>query len=70
MAVLGERSAFVEKSEKLVVEKTGKIFDGLYVAGIAVAAVNSLPRMSPIFGGMLLSGKRIAEIVAKDLSSK
>ncbi len=70
IAVPGERSAFVEKSEKLVVEKTGKIVDGLYVAGMAVAAVNSLPRMGPIFGGMLLSGKRIAEIVAKDLSSK
>lgn len=65
--VLGERSAFCEVSEALVVEKTGKIVDGLYVAGMAVASVYNLPRMGPIFGGMLKSGKRVAEIVAKDL---
>ncbi|MCX8172071.1 MAG: ribose 1,5-bisphosphate isomerase, partial [Archaeoglobaceae archaeon] len=65
--VPGERSAFCEVSEALVVEKTGKIVDGLYVAGMAVARVYNLPRMGPIFGGMLKSGKRVAEIIAKDL---
>ncbi|MEM4574814.1 MAG: sulfide-dependent adenosine diphosphate thiazole synthase, partial [Archaeoglobaceae archaeon] len=67
ITVRGERSAFVEKSEKLVVEKTGKVVEGLYVTGMAVAALHSLPRMGPIFGGMLMSGKKIAEIIAEDL---
>lgn len=67
ITVPGERSAFAEKSEKLVVEETGKIVDGLYVTGMAVAAVKNLPRMGPIFGGMIKSGKRVAEIVAADL---
>lgn len=70
IAVPGERSAFAEESEKLVVEKTGRIIEGLYVTGMAVAAVHNLPRMGPIFGGMLKSGKRVAKIVAADLKLK
>lgn len=67
ISVPGERSAFAEKSEVLVVEKTGKVIEGLYVTGMAVAAVYNLPRMGPIFGGMLKSGKKVAELVAEDL---
>ncbi|MFB6490550.1 MAG: sulfide-dependent adenosine diphosphate thiazole synthase [Thermoproteus sp. AZ2] len=63
----GEKSAWAEVSEKLVVEHTGRVAPGLYVTGMAVAAVFGLPRMGPIFGGMLMSGKRIAEIISKDL---
>jgi len=65
--ILGERSAFAERGEELVVEKTGRIVPGLYAAGMAVAAVYNLPRMGPIFSGMLLSGKKVAEIVSRDL---
>lgn len=65
----GERSNWSEVSERLVVEHTGKVAEGLYVTGIAVCEVFGLPRMGPIFGGMLLSGKKIAEIVYQDLSS-
>ncbi|MEM0215076.1 MAG: sulfide-dependent adenosine diphosphate thiazole synthase [Archaeoglobaceae archaeon] len=67
IAVPGERSAFCEVSESLVVEKTGKVVEGLYVAGMAVASVYNLPRMGPIFGGMLKSGKKVAEVIARDL---
>ncbi|KUO84034.1 MAG: sulfide-dependent adenosine diphosphate thiazole synthase [Thermoproteus sp.] len=63
----GEKSAWSEVSEKLVVEHTGRVAPGLYVAGMAVAAVFGLPRMGPIFGGMLMSGRRIAEIVAEEI---
>lgn len=65
--VQGERSAYAEKAEKDVVEYTGRVVPGLYVTGMAVAALHGLYRMGPIFTGMLLSGRKVAELVAKDL---
>ncbi|MBD3349751.1 MAG: thiazole biosynthesis protein [Candidatus Eisenbacteria bacterium] len=65
--IAGERSMSAESGERLVVEKTGEIFPGLYAAGMAVAAVHGGHRMGPIFGGMLLSGKRVAEMIIEDL---
>ena len=53
----------VELSEAGVVEKTGQVYPGLYVAGMAVCDVFRLPRMGPIFGGMLKSGKKVAELI-------
>ncbi|MDI9619426.1 MAG: sulfide-dependent adenosine diphosphate thiazole synthase [Candidatus Nezhaarchaeota archaeon] len=70
LALKGERSAYSELSEQLVVERTGKIVEGLYATGMAVAAVEGLPRMGPIFGSMLLSGRKVAEIVEGDLRGK
>ncbi len=64
--VHGEKSAYSEMSERLVVEKTGKVAEGLYAAGMAVSAVHGLPRMGPIFGGMLLSGRKVAEQIMYD----
>lgn len=69
VAVTGERSAYSEVAEKEIVEKTGEVVEGLYAAGMAVAAVHNLPRMGPIFGGMLLSGKKVAEIIAENLKA-
>jgi thiamine thiazole synthase len=34
---------------------------------MAVAAVHGLPRMGPIFGSMLPSGKRVAELIISNL---
>ncbi|OYT35513.1 ribose 1,5-bisphosphate isomerase [Archaeoglobales archaeon ex4484_92] len=65
--VTGEKSAYAELGEKLVVEKTGKVVEGLYATGMAVCSVFNLPRMGPIFGGMLQSGKKAAEIIYNDL---
>ncbi len=65
--IKGERSMYAEESEKKIVEHTGKVCEGLYVAGMSVAALHGLPRMGPIFGGMLLSGKKVADVIAKDL---
>ncbi|MEM0017173.1 MAG: sulfide-dependent adenosine diphosphate thiazole synthase [Candidatus Korarchaeum sp.] len=66
--VLGERSAHSEVSEKTVVEMTGKVLEGLYAAGMAVASLRGLYRMGPIFSAMLLSGRKVAEEVIRDLS--
>ena len=65
--IRGERSMYAEESERAIVEYTSRVCEGLYVAGMSVAALHGLPRIGPIFGGMLLSGKRVAEVVAKDL---
>ena len=53
----------VEKAEVDVVKKTGQIYPGLYVAGMSVCSTFNLPRMGPIFGGMLRSGKKVAELI-------
>lgn len=70
LTVPGEKSMWVQKAESLLLEKTGEICPGLYAAGMAVAAIHNLPRMGPIFGGMLLSGRKAAEIVIKKLDLK
>jgi len=65
----GEKSAYSELSENVVVEYTGRVLPGLYIAGMAVAALHGLPRMGPIFSSMLLSGRKVADIIAKDLAT-
>jgi len=58
----------VETSEAGVVEKTGQVYPGLYVAGMSVCDAFGLPRMGPIFGGMLKSGKKAAELISEKIS--
>lgn len=65
--VLGERSMDAEIGEKTVVENTQKVFPGLWVTGMCANAVMGSPRMGPIFGGMLLSGKKVAELIYDEL---
>jgi len=56
-----------EEGEKFTVENTGEVFPGLYVAGMAAVACFGGPRMGPIFGGMLLSGKKLAKLIMENL---
>ncbi len=52
-----------DEAETFVVERTGEVFPGLFVSGMAVCEVYGGPRMGPIFGGMILSGKKVAEMI-------
>ncbi len=65
----GEKSMWTEKAEALTLENTREVFPGLYVAGMAANATFGGPRMGPIFGGMLLSGEKVAGLILKALSS-
>lgn len=65
--VIGERSLDVASGEREVVLGTKEIYPGLYVCGMAASAVSGTPRMGPIFGGMLLSGKRVADLIIEQL---
>ena len=60
--IMGERSLWAEVAERKIMENTKEVYPGLIVAGMAANAVCGGPRMGPIFGGMLLSGKRAAEV--------
>jgi thiamine thiazole synthase len=65
--VVGERSMDVAEGERQVVEGTKEIYPGLWVCGMASSAVGGTPRMGPIFGGMLLSGKKVADLIIAEL---
>jgi thiamine thiazole synthase len=64
--IIGEKSMWAEIGEREILENTKEVYPGLIVAGMAASAVFGSPRMGPIFGGMLLSGKKAAQ-VAKEL---
>lgn len=66
--VMGERSLSIDEAERTTVENTKEIFPGLYVSGMASNGVSGGFRMGPIFGGMLLSGKKVADLIATDFS--
>lgn len=61
--LLGERSMWAEKAEQMTVENTRVICPGVLVAGMSANAAFGGPRMGPVFGGMLLSGRKAAELI-------
>jgi len=65
--VVGEKSMWAEMAESKIKGNTKEIYPGLIVAGMAANAVCGTPRMGPIFGGMLLSGKRAALVALEIL---
>ncbi len=65
--VMGERSMSVEEGEATTVENTKEIYPGLFVSGMASNGVSGSFRMGPIFGGMLLSGKKVADLMLESL---
>jgi len=65
--VVGEGSMWAEVAEDTIVKNSREVAPGLYVCGMCANAVFGGPRMGPIFGGMLLSGKKVAEDLIKRL---
>jgi len=69
-SIIGERPMWAERGEGALVDNTRQIHPGLIVAGMAANAVFSSHRMGAIFGGMLLSGRRAAELALELLGNK
>jgi len=65
--IMGEKPMWAEVAEGNIMDNTKEVYPGLVVAGMAANATLGAPRMGPIFGGMLLSGKRAAEITMQIL---
>ncbi|MFZ2386000.1 MAG: sulfide-dependent adenosine diphosphate thiazole synthase [Candidatus Omnitrophota bacterium] len=59
--LMGEQSMWAEVGERSIVKNTKEVCPGFYVCGMCANAVFGGPRMGPIFGGMLLSGRKAAK---------
>jgi thiamine thiazole synthase len=63
----GEGPMNAPSGEKFVEDSVTELFPRLWVTGMSVCTSMGGPRMGPIFGGMLLSGQRAADLVALSL---
>lgn len=64
---VGEKPMWADVGEELIMHNTKEAYHNLYVCGMAANAVFGAPRMGPIFGGMFLSGKKVADLILKRL---
>jgi len=63
----GEGPMDAAVAEQFVVDRVTELYPGLWTTGMSVCASLGGPRMGPIFGGMLLSGAKVAEQIARSL---
>jgi thiamine thiazole synthase len=68
--IVGEKSLWAEAAEKDTMANTREVFPGLFVCGMAANATFGSYRMGPIFGGMLLSGEKVAILITEELRKK
>ncbi len=68
--VVGEQSLWAERAENTTLGNTREAFPGVYTCGMCANAVFGSYRMGPIFGGMLLSGRKVAALVEERLQAK
>ena len=62
-AILGERPMWVDSGEASTVVNTKEYYPGLFACGMSANNVSGGYRMGPIFGGMLMSGRKVAQLV-------
>ncbi len=67
--VEGERSLWADRAEQTTLDNTREVFPNVYVAGMCANAAFGSYRMGPIFGGMLLSGRKAAKLIAEKLKT-
>jgi thiamine thiazole synthase len=60
---------WAERGESALLEFSKEVYPGLVVSGMAANAVSGGHRMGPIFGGMMLSGERAAEVAMEIIES-
>jgi thiamine thiazole synthase len=68
--MVGEKSMAAETGEMDTVNNSREVFPGLFVSGMAANAVCGGYRMGPVFGGMLLSGQKVARTLIERLEKK
>jgi len=66
-AIMGEKPMWVDEGEASTVASTKQLYPGLYASGMAANNVSGGFRMGPIFGGMLLSGRKAAKLMIEEL---
>ena len=65
--ILGEKPMWVDSGEASTVENTREYFPGLFACGMSANNVMGGYRMGPIFGGMMLSGRKAAGLIRQRL---
>lgn len=61
--ILGEHPMWVDSGEVSCVESTAEYYPGFYACGMSANNIMGGYRMGPIFGGMLKSGKKVADLI-------
>ena len=69
-SILGERPMWVDSGEASTVENTREYFPGLFACGMSANNVAGGYRMGPIFGGMMLSGHKVAGLIIERCRKK
>ena len=66
----GERPMWVESGEESTVTNTAEYYPGLFACGMSANNVMGGYRMGPIFGGMLISGRKAAGLIKEFLDKQ
>ena len=65
--IAGEKPMWADVGERMIMENTREFFPGVFACGMCCNAIFGAPRMGPVFGGMLMSGRKVAELILKKL---
>ena len=65
--LIGKSPMEAQVGEKEILENTKEIYPGLIVAGMSANVVFGSPRIGQLFGTLLVSGKKAAEIILEEL---